>query len=87
MIGTPNRASPVEDALYNQDDCMPAASDLRTYSHIAESTDTEIRNPHTNYYTIAGDWQSDYIPFGLMFTDGNCIDILRGFLLNTMVEV
>ena len=51
MIGTPNKGSPVEDKYYEGDKCTPAASDLRTGSEIAKSTEMEIHNPHTAYYT------------------------------------
>ena len=49
MIGTPNAGSPLANT---NDICSPAVQDLRP-----EAEDTKaIRNPNTNYYTIAGDW-------------------------------
>ena len=32
----------------------------------------EIHNPHTAYYTVAGNWQHDFIPFTTM--DKNCLE-------------
>jgi triacylglycerol esterase/lipase EstA (alpha/beta hydrolase family) len=49
MIGTPNAGSPLANT---NDICFPAIEDLRP-----GAADTKaIRNPNTNYYTIAGDW-------------------------------
>ncbi len=70
MIGTPNKGSPVEDKFYSTDKCTPASSDLKTTSSISKSAETEVHNPHTVYYTIAGKWEHDYIPFTLF--DNNC---------------
>jgi uncharacterized alpha/beta hydrolase family protein len=72
MIGTPNKGSPVEDEFYLTDKCTPAASDLKTTSNIAKSAESEIHNPHTVYYTIAGNWTHDYIPFTTY--DNNCLE-------------
>lgn len=63
MIGTPNGGSPLADVttysnllnpwLYlSSFFCTPALYDLKT-----DAWDTQVRqNPHTNYYTIYGDW-------------------------------
>lgn len=72
MIGTPNRGSPVEDQFHDIDECIPASDDLLTNSSIAKSTDSEINNPNTNYYTIAGDWTP--VPFYPYVFDYNCIE-------------
>lgn len=70
MIGTPNKGSPVEDKFYPLDECRPAASDLLTTSEIALSTESEERNNHTSYYTIAGEWEHDFLPNSII--DVNC---------------
>lgn len=62
MIGTPNKGSPVEDIFYAMDDCKPAAADLLTTSEVALSAESEKHNPHTEYYTISGNWAHDFIP-------------------------
>ena len=49
MIGTANAGSPLANAI---DICTPAIEDLRIKAAATNAT----RNPHTNYYTIAGDW-------------------------------
>ena len=71
MIGTPNAGL----SLANTNDiCLPAVEDLRPG---AQSTKA-LRNPHTTYYTIAGDWN----PF-LLF---NCLEpawlpaVIMGYL-------
>jgi pimeloyl-ACP methyl ester carboxylesterase len=56
MIGTPNAGSPLAD-LDVSDPCIPAINDIKT-----GAADTlAVRNPNTQYYTIAGDWT----PFGM----------------------
>lgn len=72
MIGTPNKGSPVEDEFYSTNKCTPEASDLKTISSIAKSTESGIHNLHTAYYTIAENWEHDFIPFTLI--DNNCPD-------------
>ncbi|MGD1837450.1 MAG: hypothetical protein ACPKPY_05265 [Nitrososphaeraceae archaeon] len=57
MIGTPNDGSPLADMaqnippIYRNLFCFPAVYDLTTYSEATKVPN----NPHTNYYTIAGD--------------------------------
>jgi uncharacterized alpha/beta hydrolase family protein len=79
MIGTPNAGSPLANT---NNICSPAVQDLRP-----EAADTKaIRNPNTNYYTIAGDWnpsllvncpQQEWLPaeisgyFALKLREGN----------------
>lgn len=72
MIGTPNKGSTFKDKFFDVDKCRPAASDLKTTSDIAQSVESEKHNPHTTYYTIAGKWLHDFIPFTLI--DRNCPD-------------
>ena len=49
MIGTPNDGSPIAEI---SDPCKPAVYDLRPGSNATKAK----MNPHTKYYTIAGDW-------------------------------
>jgi pimeloyl-ACP methyl ester carboxylesterase len=63
MIGTPNGGSPLADftvnanifnplLYYTPSFCTPALYDL-----VTDAPDTRVReNPHTNYFTIYGDW-------------------------------
>jgi len=51
MIGTPNAGSPLAE-IYNDTECMPAASDLKPGSPATKA----LQNVNTDYYTIAGDW-------------------------------
>lgn len=70
MIGTPNRGSPMADRDYQDDPCKPAVFDLLTNSsslHVPNNT-------HTKYYTIAGNWVTQLVPWGWTFIDGNCIE-------------
>jgi len=68
MIGTPNKGSPMADRDYHDDPCKPAIYDLLTNS----SSLNVAKNPNTNYYTIAGYWITQFIPW--TFIDSNCID-------------
>jgi pimeloyl-ACP methyl ester carboxylesterase len=70
MIGTPNKGSPMADRDYQNDPCKPAIFDLLTNS---SSLDVP-NNTHTKYYTIAGNWVTQLIPWGWTFIDGNCIE-------------
>jgi pimeloyl-ACP methyl ester carboxylesterase len=56
MIGTPNDGGPIADLNHFTDPCKPAVFDLMTTSQV----NNVGRNENTNYYTIAGDWISDY---------------------------
>jgi pimeloyl-ACP methyl ester carboxylesterase len=49
MIGTPNAGSPVAETTNL---CWPAIEDIRPEAPATMAA----RNQHTNYYTIAGDW-------------------------------
>jgi pimeloyl-ACP methyl ester carboxylesterase len=53
MIGTPNNGSAYADPQSDPDDpCTPAVSDIR----VGAADTMASRNPNTQYYTIAGDW-------------------------------
>ena len=53
MIGTPNNGSALADPQYDGNDpCTPAVSDIR----VGAADTMAPRNPNTQYYTIAGDW-------------------------------
>jgi len=69
MIGTPNKGTPIADETAQGNSCTPAIFDFTTNSPILNV----VKNPNTNYYTIAGIWQPLFNPF---FVDlsGNCID-------------
>jgi pimeloyl-ACP methyl ester carboxylesterase len=70
MIGTPNEGSLLADHYYLSDDCKPAVDDLRTTSPILK----EVKNEHTQYYTISSNWISVYQfrpPFWIL-DDINC---------------
>jgi pimeloyl-ACP methyl ester carboxylesterase len=56
MIGTPNEGGPIADRNHDTDPCKPAVYDLMTTSQVTKVG----RNENTNYYTIAGDWISEY---------------------------
>jgi hypothetical protein len=49
MIGTPNAGAPLATP---NDSCSPAVKDFIGHSPATKA----IRNTHTHYYTIAGDW-------------------------------
>jgi len=49
MLGTPNAGSPL---AFLNNFCAPAVWDLRP----GASVDGALRNPHTKYYTISGNW-------------------------------
>lgn len=70
MIGTPNEGSPIADQNADSDPCKPAVDDLLTTSYFDEVE----KNEYANYYTIAGDWTSDYrlLPGGWGYQDINC---------------
>jgi pimeloyl-ACP methyl ester carboxylesterase len=74
MIGTPNRGSIMADLFKNTDPCKPAVFDFTTNSPILNVQ----KNPHTQYYTIAGDWLSFWVtvpilfPPGFTYVDINC---------------
>ncbi len=85
MIGTPNGGSPLADFTVNSNllnpwfyfssfFCTPALYDLET-----DARDTQVReNPHTNYYTIYGDWNPS-IPCRYRGTEGFGYSILSNF--------
>jgi pimeloyl-ACP methyl ester carboxylesterase len=50
MIGTPNNGTPAAETTSL---CTPATLDLLPGANATKAA----RNPNTNYYTIAGDWQ------------------------------
>jgi pimeloyl-ACP methyl ester carboxylesterase len=53
MIGTPNNGSALASPEFDQNDpCTPAVSDIR----VGAADTMAPRNPNTQYYTIAGDW-------------------------------
>ena len=49
MFGTPNAGAPLASP---NDSCSPTAKDFIDHAPATKAT----RNPHTKYYTIAGDW-------------------------------
>lgn len=57
MIGTPNAGSPL---AFLNNFCAPAVWDLRP----GASVDGALRNSHTKYYTISGDWMPNFWGFG-----------------------
>ncbi len=70
MIGTPNKGSPMADRDYQDDPCKPAVLDLLTNS----SSLNVPKNINTKYYTIAGNWVTQFVPWGWTFIDKNCIE-------------
>jgi pimeloyl-ACP methyl ester carboxylesterase len=74
MIGTPNKGSLLADRFGSTDPCKPAVFDFTTNSPILNVQ----KNSHTQYYTIAGDWLSLWVPVpifvppGFTFIDINC---------------
>jgi hypothetical protein len=74
MIGTPNEGSPIADRYAYRDSCKPAVNDLLTTSYVNRVG----KSKNTSYYTIAGDWSSDYswkfrpLLGGWVYDDINC---------------
>jgi pimeloyl-ACP methyl ester carboxylesterase len=70
MIGTPNAGSPLADRFSDSDRCKPAVFDLMTTAPATRVA----KNQNTMYYTIAGDWVSNWIywPPLLTYIDTNC---------------
>jgi hypothetical protein len=68
MIGTPNAGSPLADLNSNSDPCKPAVFDFETTAPAIRVA----KNPNTMYYTIAGNWVSDWIWIWGVAIDLNC---------------
>jgi len=68
MIGTPNAGSPLADLNSNSDPCKPAVYDLETTAPATKVA----KNPNTMYYTIAGNWVSDWVWVWGFAIDLNC---------------
>jgi triacylglycerol lipase len=70
MIGTPNDGSPLADRYSDSDPCKPAVYDLKTTALATRVA--KNRNPV--YYTIAGNWVSNWIYWQplLTYIDTNC---------------
>ncbi len=74
MIGTPNDGSPIADRNHEIDRCKPAVYDLMTTSPV----NNVANNENTDYYTIAGNWISEYywqyrpLLGGWVYEDINC---------------
>ena len=69
MIGTPNEGSPIADRYYTIDPCKPAVYDLMTTSNVNKVN----KNENTEYYTVAGNWVSEYYWVGgWLYVDINC---------------
>jgi pimeloyl-ACP methyl ester carboxylesterase len=79
MIGTPNKGSPMADRYYQDDECRPAVFDLLTNS----SSLHVPNNINTKYYTIAGKWVTEFIPWMWTFIDKNCIDFSYWYAYQT----
>lgn len=68
MIGTPNAGSPLaaEAVKEGRIFCEPALFDLVPGAPATQAK----KNPNTNYFTISGNWVSQFIPFTII--DKNC---------------
>jgi Alpha/beta hydrolase of unknown function (DUF915) len=66
MIGTPNNGSALVDPQYDGNDpCTPAVSDIR----VGAADTMAPRNPNTQYYTIADDWNPS-LPCSFLDSEG-----------------